>query len=193
MILKNIYLKILELSGKPRSEWVLAIISFTESSIFPIPPDFLLLPMTLAKPLKWLRLALITTIFSVLGGILGYFIGLFLWDVVGEKIINIYNLETNFNYFKDKYNSHGAIIVFLAGFTPIPYKLITIASGGMKLNLLTFILASLISRGLRFFIIAGIIRIFGSTAKIYIEKYFNLLTILFGIIIIVVVMIWLYL
>ena len=193
MILKKIYLKILELSGKPRSEWVLAIISFTESSIFPIPPDFLLLPMTLAKPLKWLRLALITTIFSVLGGILGYFIGLFLWDVVGEKIINIYNLETNFNYFKDKYNSHGAIIVFLAGFTPIPYKLITIASGGMKLNLLTFILASLISRGLRFFIIAGIIRIFGSTAKIYIEKYFNLLTILFGIIIIVVVMIWLYL
>jgi len=193
MILKNIYLKILELSGKPRSEWVLAIISFTESSIFPIPPDFLLLPMTLAKPLKWLRLALITTIFSVLGGILGYFIGLFLWDVVGEKIINIYNLETNFNYFKDKYNSHGAIIVFLAGFTPIPYKLITIASGGMKLNLLTFILASLISRGLRFFIIAGIIRIFGVTAKKYIEKYFNLLTILFGIIIIVVVVIWLYL
>lgn len=193
MILKNIYLKILELSGKPRSEWVLAIISFTESSIFPIPPDFLLLPMTLAKPLKWLRLALITTIFSVLGGILGYFIGLFLWDVVGEKIINIYNLETNFNYFKDEYNSHGAIIVFLAGFTPIPYKLITIASGGMKLNLLTFILASLISRGLRFFIIAGIIRIFGVTAKKYIEKYFNLLTILFGIIIIVVVVIWLYL
>ncbi len=193
MILKNIYLKILELSGKPRSEWVLAIISFTESSIFPIPPDFLLLPMTLAKPLKWLRLALITTIFSVLGGILGYFIGLFLWDVVGEKIINIYNLETNFNYFKDKYNSHGAIIVFLAGFTPIPYKLITIASGGMKLNLLTFILASLISRGLRFFIIAGVIRIFGVTAKKYIEKYFNLLTILFGIIIIVVVVIWLYL
>jgi len=193
MILKNIYLKILELSGKPRSEWVLAIISFTESSIFPIPPDFLLLPMTLAKPLKWLRLALITTIFSVLGGILGYFIGLFLWDVVGEKIINIYNLETNFNYFKDEYNSHGAIIVFLAGFTPIPYKLITIASGGMKLNLLTFILASLISRGLRFFIIAGVIRIFGVTAKKYIEKYFNLLTILFGIIIIVVVVIWLYL
>jgi len=193
MILKNIYFKILELSAKSRSEWVLAIVSFTESSIFPIPPDFLLLPITLAKPLKWIRLALITTIFSVLGGILGYFIGLFLWDIIGEKIINIYNLEENYNYFKDKYNSHGAIIVFLAGFTPIPYKLITIASGGMQLNLLTFVLASLVSRGLRFFIIAGIIRIFGDAAKIYIEKYFNLLTILFGIIIIVVVVIWLYL
>ena len=193
MILKNIYLKILELSGKPRSEWVLAIISFTESSIFPIPPDFLLLPMTLAKPLKWIRLALITTIFSVLGGILGYFIGLFLWDTIGEKIIHIYNLKENYNHFKDNYNSNGAIIVFLAGFTPIPYKLITIASGGMQLNLLTFISASLLSRGLRFFIIAGIIRIFGSTAKKYIDKYFNLFTILLGIIIIVVVIIWLYL
>ena len=193
MIFKKLYFKILDLSAKPKSEWVLSIVAFTESSIFPIPPDVLLLPMTLARPLKWIRLALITTIFSVLGGLLGYFIGMFLWETFGEQIIKIYHLEKNYNIFKNNYNDNGAIIVFLAGFTPIPYKLITIASGGLKLNLLTFILASVLSRGLRFFIVTSIIRIFGPIAKKYIEKYFNIFSTLLGIIVVVVTIIWIYL
>ena len=193
MILKNIYLKILLLAGKPKSEWVLSIVSFSESSFFPIPPDLLLLPMALSKPYKWIRLAIIATLFSVLGGILGYFIGVFLWDIIGENIIQIYHLEDKFNEFKNNYNKNGAIIVFLAGFTPIPYKLITIASGGMNLNIFTFLLASILSRGLRFFILTGLIRLFGTLAKKYIEKYFALFTSLIGIIIIVVIIMWLYL
>jgi len=193
MILKNIYLKILLLAGKPKSEWVLSIVSFTESSFFPIPPDLILLPMALSKPYKWIRLAIITTIFSVLGGILGYFIGVFLWDTIGENIIQIYHLEDKFNLFKNNYNQNGAIIVFLAGFTPIPYKLITIASGGMNLNIFIFLLASILSRGLRFFLLTGLIRLFGTLAKKYIEKYFALFTGLVGIIIIVVIIMWLYL
>ena len=192
-MLKRLYFKILELSAKPRSEWFLALVSFSESSIFPIPPDVLLLPMTLARPLKWVRLALITTIFSVLGGLLGYFIGMYLWDSFGEQIIKIYHLEENYNLFKNNYNDNGAIIVFLAGFTPIPYKLITIASGGLKLNIFTFLIASILSRGLRFFIVAGLIRLLGPVAKNYIEKYFNLFSTILGIIIIVVATIWLYL
>jgi len=100
MILKNIYLKILLLAGKPKSEWVLSIVSFSESSFFPIPPDLLLLPMALSKPYKWIRLAIIATLFSVLGGILGYFIGVFLWDIIGENIIQIYHLEDKFNELK---------------------------------------------------------------------------------------------
>jgi len=192
-MLKKLYYKILDLSAKPRSEIILSLVSFAESSIFPIPPDVLLLPMTLARPLKWIRLALITTIFSVLGGMLGYLIGMFLWESFGEQIIKIYHLENNYEIFKNNYNDNGAIIVFLAGFTPIPYKLITIASGGLQLNILTFLLASILSRGLRFFIIAGIIRIFGNIAKKYIEKYFNTLSTIIGIIVVVVAAIWLYL
>ena len=129
--------------------------------------------MALARPLKWMRLALITTIFSVLGGLLGYLIGIFLWETIGQYIIKIYHLEENLLIFKNNYNDNGAIIVFLAGFTPIPYKLITIASGGMKLNILIFIIASILSRGARFFT-DRIIRIFGDTAKLFIDKYFNL-------------------
>ena len=147
--------------------------------------------MTLSRPLKWIRLALIATFFSVLGGIFGYFIGVFLWDTIGQTIIEFYHLENQFDLFKKNYNEKGAIIVFIAGFTPIPYKLITISSGGMHLDLITFILASLTSRGARFFILTGIIRIFGKAAKKLIDKYFSLVTLTLGLIVIIVFS-WLY-
>ena len=99
MLLKKIYYKILDLSSKPKAEIFLAVIAFLESSFFPIPPDLLLLPMALSRPLKWIRLALIATLFSVLGGVLGYFIGVFLWDTLGQAIINMY-------HFKDRYFSY---------------------------------------------------------------------------------------
>ena len=191
MLLKNLYNKILLISAKPKAEIFLGTIAFLESSFFPIPPDLLLLPMTLSRPLKWIRLALIATFFSVLGGIFGYFIGVFLWDTIGQTIIELYHLENQFDLFKKNYNEKGAIIVFIAGFTPIPYKLITISSGGMHLDLITFILASLTSRGTRFFILTGIIRIFGKAAKKLIDKYFSLVTFILGIIIIIVFS-WLY-
>ena len=191
MLLKKLYNKILLISAKPKAEIFLGTIAFLESSFFPIPPDLLLLPMTLSRPLKWIRLALIATFFSVLGGIFGYFIGVFLWDTIGQIIIEFYHLENQFDLFKKNYNEKGAIIVFIAGFTPIPYKLITISSGGMHLDLITFILASLTSRGTRFFILTGIIRIFGKAAKKLIDKYFSLVTFILGIIIIIVFS-WLY-
>jgi len=191
MLLKKLYNKILLISAKPKAEIFLGTIAFLESSFFPIPPDLLLLPMTLSRPLKWIRLALIATFFSVLGGIFGYFIGVFLWDTIGQTIIEFYHLENQFDLFKKNYNEKGAIIVFIAGFTPIPYKLITISSGGMHLDLITFILASLTSRGTRFFILTGIIRIFGKAAKKLIDKYFNLVTLTLGLIVIIVFS-WLY-
>lgn len=186
MLLKKLYNKILLISAKPKAEIFLGTIAFLESSFFPIPPDLLLLPMTLSRPLKWIRLALIATFFSVLGGIFGYFIGVFLWDTIGQTIIEFYHLENQFDLFKKNYNEKGAIIVFIAGFTPIPYKLITISSGGMHLDLITFILASLTSRGARFFILTGIIRIFGKAAKKLIDKYFSLVTLTLGLIVIIV-------
>ena len=191
MILKKLYNKILLISAKPKAEVFLGTIAFTESSFFPIPPDLLLLPMALARPLKWLRLAIITTFFSVLGGIFGYFIGVFLWDTIGQSIIEFYHLENQFDLFKKNYNEKGALIVFVAGFTPIPYKLITISSGGMHLDLITFVIASFISRGARFFILTGIIRLFGDTAKKLIDKYFSILTLILGLIIIIIFS-WLY-
>jgi membrane protein YqaA with SNARE-associated domain len=191
MLLKNLYNKILLISAKPKAEIFLGSIAFIESSFFPIPPDLLLLPMALARPLKWIRLAIIATFFSVLGGVFGYFIGVFLWDTIGQSIINFYHLENQFDVFKNNYNEKGALIVFIAGFTPIPYKLITISSGGMHLDLMTFIVASLLSRGARFFILTGIIRIFGDTAKKIIDKYFGMLTLIIGLIVIIIFS-WLY-
>ena len=191
MLLKNLYNKILLISAKPKAEIFLGIIAFIESSFFPIPPDLLLLPMALARPLKWIRLAIIATFFSVLGGIFGYFIGVFLWDTIGQSIIDFYHLENQFDVFRNNYNEKGALIVFIAGFTPIPYKLITISSGGMHLDLMTFIVASLLSRGARFFILTGIIRIFGDTAKKIIDKYFGMLTLIIGLTIIIIFS-WLY-
>jgi|TARA_B100000795_G_scaffold127467_1_gene95042 membrane protein YqaA with SNARE-associated domain len=191
MLLKNLYNKILLISAKPKAEIFLGSIAFIESSFFPIPPDLLLLPMALARPLKWIRLAIIATFFSVLGGVFGYFIGVFLWDTIGQSIIDFYHLENQFDVFRNNYNEKGALIVFIAGFTPIPYKLITISSGGMHLDLMTFIVASLLSRGARFFILTGIIRIFGDTAKKIIDKYFGMLTLIIGLIIIIIFS-WLY-
>ena len=191
MLLKNLYNKILLISAKPKAEIFLVSIAFIESSFFPIPPDLLLLPMALARPLKWIRLAIIATFFSVLGGVFGYFIGVFLWDTIGQSIIDFYHLENQFDVFRNNYNEKGALIVFIAGFTPIPYKLITISSGGMHLDLMTFIVASLLSRGARFFILTGIIRIFGDTAKKIIDKYFGMLTLIIGLIVIIIFS-WLY-
>ena len=191
-MIKNLYNKIIGKSAKPVAEYLLGIIAFCESSFFPIPPDLVLIPMVLSRPKKWIRIGIIATFFSVLGGVFGYFIGIFLWEFIGEPIIHFYKLSDEFLIFQNNYNSKGAIIVFLAGISPIPYKLITIASGGLGLNIYIFILASVLSRGFRFFIIAIVISLFGEKAKIFLEKNLTLTSSMIGIVLIIIALIVFY-
>ena len=191
-MIKNLYNKIIRKSAKPGAEYLLGIIAFCESSFFPIPPDLVLIPMVLSRPKKWIRIGIIATFFSVLGGVFGYFIGIFLWEFIGEPIIHFYKLSDEFLIFQNNYNSKGAIIVFLAGISPIPYKLITIASGGLGLNIYVFILASVLSRGFRFFIIAIMISLFGEKAKIFLEKNLTLTSSMIGIVLIIIALIVFY-
>lgn len=176
--LHSLYHRILLLSGHPKAEGWLAGISFVESSIFPIPPDVLLLPMCLANRARAFRYALVCTIASVLGGLLGYAIGVFAYDTVGHAILELYGISEKYEMFREWYIAYGAIMVFIAGFTPIPYKVITISAGVFGFNLGVFIVLSLASRGLRFVLEAFLIWRFGEPAMAFIEKHFNKLTIL---------------
>ena len=162
----------------------LFFISFAESSFFPVPPDVLLIPMVIAEREKWFRTALICSVASVLGSLLGYFIGYQLFELIGQKIVDFYNLQEVMSVLSQKYSEHAFITVFTAAFTPIPYKAITITAGLFKISLLSFIVASAIGRSARFFIVAVLIRIFGEKIQYFIEKYFNLLTVVFTVLLI---------
>jgi len=161
------------------SQYALFFIAFAESSFFPIPPDVLLIPMVIAERKKWFKTALVCSAGSVLGAFLGYFIGYELFELIGVKIVELYNLQNAVQILSQKYSEHAFFTVFTAAFTPIPYKAITITAGLFKISLLTLFIASVIGRSLRFFLVAGLIRIFGAKIQIFIEKYFNLLTIAF--------------
>ena len=182
--LRDLYNWTLEQSSKKYASWFLAFISFIESSFFPIPPDIILIPMIIAKRTKAFILASICTIFSVIGGLFGYFIGFALFNSVGLILVNFYGMNDYIESLKEYYNNYGVWFVLIAGFTPLPFKIITIASGLFQLNLIVFILCSLIARGSRFYLIAVLLYIFGETIKKFIEKYFNILTILFFILLI---------
>ena len=166
------------------ANWALFCISFAESSFFPVPPDVLLIPMVIAERKKWFQIALICSIASVLGSLLGYFIGYQLFELVGQKIVDFYNMQDVVRMLSEKYSQHAFITVFTAAFTPIPYKAITITAGLFKISLLSLIIASAVGRSARFFIVAGLIRIFGEKIQYFIEKYFNILTIIFVILLI---------
>ena len=170
----NLYKKCLNLAAHKSSKYYLAFISFIESSFFPIPPDVMVIPMVISKKDDFLKIFLISTIFSVLGGILGYFIGAFFFDL-GMQVMTFYNYEEKLiNLKSNLINSEGFYawlgILFLAGFTPLPYKVFTIASGLIGFNILIFILISLISRGLRFFIVSYLSYKFGSLFTKFMEK-----------------------
>ena len=182
--LRDLYNWTLEQSSKKYASWFLAFISFIESSFFPIPPDIILIPMIIAKRTKAFILASICTIFSVIGGLFGYFIGFALFNSVGLILVNFYGMNDYIESLKGYYNNYGVWFVLIAGFTPLPFKIITIASGLFQLNLIVFIVCSLIARGSRFYLIAVLLYIFGETIKKFIEKYFNILTILFFILLI---------
>ena len=153
--------------------------SFIESSIFIIPPDVMIIPMVLADCAKWWRIALTATIASVVGGIGGYLIGVFLFDSLGQSLLEFYSNGDKFRQYIKIYEEWGGWAVFGAGLTPFPYKVITVASGVAKLDLTLFIFTSLIARGLRFFCLAGLLFYFGESIKKTIEKYFGPITILF--------------
>ena len=177
--LKKTYNWTLEKAQHKNAKWYLSLISFAESSFFPIPPDILLIPMALASKARALFYAFMCTLFSVLGGILGYAIGYFFYNSVGIHIVDFYHLENSFNIFESYYKEFGILIVLGAGITPFPYKFITIASGVFGLNIFLFIIVSIIGRGLRFYLIAILLYFFGEKIKLIIDKYFNFLTIVF--------------
>jgi membrane protein YqaA with SNARE-associated domain len=178
-MIRRLYTSALEWAGHKNAPKALSAIAFAESSFFLIPPDTLLIPMCLAKRERALWYATLCTFWSVVGGIAGYAIGSLLFDSFGQSILEFYGLEEKFKHIKVSYNKWGAWIVFTAGLTPFPYKLITISSGVTKLNLLTFIIASILSRGLRFYTVAGLLWYFGEPIKHFIEKNLPLLAILF--------------
>ena len=166
-------------AAAPYALWMLGLIAFAESSVFPIPPDVLLIPMVLAMRERAWLIAGVCTIASVAGGFLGYAIGALLFEAVGRPILEFYGYVEQFAEFRARYNEWGAWIVFFAGLTPFPYKVITIASGVTGLDLATFTIASILARGLRFFFVAGLLWWFGAPIKRFIDHNLGWLTILF--------------
>ena len=171
---KELYNKTIKLAGNKKSKSFLGLISFIESFIFPIPPDVLIIPMTIAKKKEWMKIAIIATAGSVLGACLGYFIGFVFFNEIGIKIFEIFGAE-NANIFKEKLASEtgilsGIIILFIAGFTPLPFKIITISSGFVHFNILLFIIVCLISRGLRFLLVAYLSYKYGAAIGPLLEK-----------------------
>lgn len=173
-MIERMYRWVLGLAGRKDAEAALGVVSFAESSFFPIPPDLMLIPMVIARPDRAWRIATICTVASVLGGILGYFIGAVLYDTVGQWLIGIYGLEHKAAEFNTLYGEYGLWVILIKGLTPIPYKLVTIVSGIAHFNLAMFIAASIVTRGLRFFIVAGLLRHFGPPIQAFIEKRLTL-------------------
>ena len=183
-MLRRLYDWVMNLAGHRHAEPALAGVAFIESSVFPIPPDVMLMPMAYAHPHRAFRYALVATIASVLGGLAGYAIGFFLFETVGRAILELYGFTGEFEDFAVRYNEHGAAIVFFAGLTPFPFKVITIASGVTALNLVSFVLASIAARGLRFFLVCGLIYWFGPPVRGFIERHLGLMTLLFGVLLV---------
>ena len=186
---KSLYNKTIRLAGHKKSKSILGFISFIESFIFPIPPDVLIIPITIAKREEWIRIALIATIGSILGACLGYFIGYVFFNEIGIKIFEIYGVD-NASFLKDKMASDGGVLAWMtllaiAGFSPVPFKLLTITSGFVHFNIFYFIIVSLLTRGSRFFIIAFLIGNFGTTMKKIIEKKLLKVSIIVSILIII--------
>lgn len=178
-LVKATYDYMLNLASRRNAMYFLFAVAFIESSFFPIPPDVMLIPMVLAAPTKAWRIAGIATIASVLGGAFGYAIGVFFFDLIARPILTFYGYMHQFDVFKDYYHEWGAWIVFGAGITPFPYKVITIASGVVHLDFAVFMLASVGARGMRFYLVAWLLKKYGEPMKDYIEKNLGMLSVLF--------------
>jgi membrane protein YqaA with SNARE-associated domain len=179
-MLRKLYDWIVALSARPSAPWALAAVAFSESAFFIVPPDVMLAPMALARPERAWRYAFICTVGSVMGGILGYAIGHLLFDSVGMWILNLYNLGGKVETIKESYAKWGAMLILLKGLTPIPFKLVTIVSGALDYNFPLFVLLSFITRGARFFLLAGLLNKFGDPMRHFIENRLGL--VVFGIV-----------
>ena len=187
---KELYNKTIKLAGHKSSKLILGIISFIESFIFPIPPDVLIIPMTIAKKNDWVKIAFVATTGSVLGALLGYLIGFVFFNEIGIKIFELYGVDNTY-FLKEKFSSEGGVIAWMtllaiAGFTPVPFKLLTITSGFVGFNIFFFLIVSAITRGTRFFLISFLVGKFGSAMKEIIEKKLIKVSIVISIIIIIV-------
>lgn len=183
-MLRRLYDWVLHWADTPYGTWALFLLAFCESSFFPLPPDILLIALSVAVPKKSIKYALVCSIGSVLGGCFGYLIGWRFMETIGNKIILFYDFDDKFNYIKHLYQSYDAWAVGVAGFTPIPYKVFTISAGAFRINFLVFLFASLVSRSARFFLVGGLIYKFGPRIQSFIEKYFNILAVAFTVLLI---------
>ncbi|HLV26873.1 MAG TPA: YqaA family protein [Gemmatimonadales bacterium] len=177
--IRRLYDWTLSWADRPGGTWALFTLAVAESSFFPIPPDVLLMALSLGRPKRALWFATVTMLGSVIGGILGYYIGLGLFEQVGRPVLEWYGVMDKFEHVGQLYRENLVLALGTAGFTPVPYKVFTIAGGAFQVPLLQFVLISLVSRGARFFLVAGLIRMFGPPIKRFIDRYFNLLTIVF--------------
>jgi membrane protein YqaA with SNARE-associated domain len=173
-MLRRVYDWCIAAAYKPYAMWLMGAVSFVESSFFPIPPDIMLIPMSLARPRRAWTYATLCTLTSVAGGVLGYAIGALLYDSIGHWLISLYGLNDKVEAFREGYARWGSLIILLKGLTPIPYKLVTITSGFAGYNLGLFVLLSLVSRGGRFFLMAFLLSRYGETARRMIEKRLGL-------------------
>ncbi len=175
-MLRRLYDWTMAASARPYATRTLAAVAFAESSFFPIPPDAMIIPMVLARPERAWRIALVATAGSVVGGMLGYAIGYYFFTTVGLKLIDVYGLQAGFEQFRTAYAQYGLWIILIKGLTPIPYKLVTIASGVAAFNFWVFVLASIATRGARFFLVAALLKHFGPPIRDFIERRLTLVT-----------------
>ncbi len=175
-MLKGTYDRLIALAASRNAPWWLALIAFAEASFFPIPPDVMLIPMALARPRSAWRFAAICTLASVAGGAFGYLIGVAVFDQVARPILSIYGYGPAFAAFQEKFQEYGVWIVLIRGLTPIPYKIVTIAAGAARMNFGAFMLASLATRGARFFLVATLLHYFGDSVRDFIERRLTLVT-----------------
>jgi membrane protein YqaA with SNARE-associated domain len=175
-MLRRLYDRVLTLAASPNAAWWLAAIAFAESSFFPIPPDVLLVPMALARRDRAWRYATICTAASVLGGMLGYVIGFYLFDLVARPLLDFYHYSAAFEQFRARFAEYGVYLILIKGLLPIPFKIVTIASGVASVNFLAFVGACLVTRGARFYGLAALVRYFGEPVRDFIERRLVLVT-----------------
>ncbi|WP_298557957.1 YqaA family protein [uncultured Aliiroseovarius sp.] len=183
-MIKRLYDWTMGLANTPHALWALAVVAFLESSVFPIPPDVLMIPMIIARPSRAFVIAGVALVASVLGGMFGYYIGWGMFETVGRPVLEFYGKDAYFDEFATRYNEWGAWAVLIAGVTPFPYKVITILSGATGLNFGVFMIASVIARGLRFFIVATLLWKFGAPIRHFIERRLGLLFTVFCILLV---------
>ena len=177
--MRRLYDWVIRLAGHPRAIPAMGVVSFAESSFFPIPPDVMLVPMILANRQKAFTIAFVCTVCSVLGGLLGYAIGYYFFETIGAWVVKTYGLQAGLAAFRAGFDEWGIWIILIKGATPIPYKLVTIASGAAHFDLFTFVWASIVTRGVRFFAVAALLWKYGEPIKDFIDKRFTLVSWLF--------------